>query len=79
MRRSSEELQKNQLGQAVGRQQKVAQDLEDLLNTRCRCALLPEGIKELETSVVNYGLPDFSGVKMTGSVERKKLIRRFRS
>ena len=53
----------------------VARDLEDLLNTRCRCALLPEGMDELQKSVVNYGLPDFSGVKMTGSVERKNLQR----
>ena len=53
----------------------VAKDLEDLLNTRCRCAPLPDGMEELETSLVNYGLPDFSGIKMTGSVERNRLRR----
>jgi type VI secretion system protein ImpF len=64
----------------------VAKDLEELLNTRCRCELLPEGMEELEESLVNYGLPDFSGTKMTGSLERNQLrrllkdtIRRFES
>ena len=53
----------------------VAMDLEHLLNTRCRCGLLPEEMPELRTSMVNYGLPDFTGVKMTGTQERGKLRR----
>ncbi len=53
----------------------VAKDLEDLLNTRCRCGLLPEEMSELQTSMVNYGLPDFTGVKMTGAQERRQLRR----
>jgi type VI secretion system protein ImpF len=39
----------------------VRRDLENLLNTRWRCTTsdqLPEG---LSASLVNYGLPDFSG------------------
>ncbi len=47
----------------------VAIDLEDLLNTRCRCELLPEEMSELQSSMVNYGLPDFTGVKMSGKSE----------
>ena len=64
----------------------VAMDLEDLLNTRCRCGLLPEEMEELETSMVNYGLPDFTGVKMSSAAERGRLrkmledaIRRYES
>ena len=64
----------------------VALDLEDLLNTRCRCGLLPEEMGELETSLVNYGLPDFTGVKMSSAAERGTLrklledtIRRYES
>ena len=53
----------------------VAKDLEDLLNTRCRCGLLPEEMTELGTSMVNYGLPDFTGIKMTGTNERGRLRR----
>ena len=53
----------------------VAIDLEDLLNTRCRCELLPEEMSELQSSMVNYGLPDFTGVKMSGKNERGRLRR----
>jgi type VI secretion system protein ImpF len=53
----------------------IARDLEDLLNTRCRCELLPEEMSELHSSIVNYGLPDFTGVKMSGVNERKQLSR----
>lgn len=56
-------------------QQFLAIDLEDLLNTRCRCELLPESMEELETSMVNYGLPDFTGIKMSSAVERIRLKR----
>src|SRR5688500_14557195 len=41
--------------------QSVRRDLENLLNTRRRCLSLPPGLKELPASLVNYGLPDFSG------------------
>lgn len=64
----------------------VALDLEDLLNTRCRCGMLPDEMEELETSAVNYGLPDFTGVKMSSAAERGQLrkvledtIRRYES
>jgi type VI secretion system protein ImpF len=53
----------------------VAADLEDLLNTRCRCGVLPETLEELKTSLVNYGLPDFTGVKMSGAAEQRRLRR----
>jgi type VI secretion system protein ImpF len=51
----------------------IARDLEDLLNSRRWCGLLPEEMEELETSLVNYGLPDFTGVKMSSTVERGRL------
>jgi type VI secretion system protein ImpF len=51
----------------------VAADLEDLLNTRCSCQVLPDELEELETSMVRYGLPDFTGVKMSNTMERNRL------
>ncbi len=36
----------------------VRRDLEDLLNTRFRAISAPEGLRELDTSLINYGLPD---------------------
>ncbi|MDB4742843.1 type VI secretion system baseplate subunit TssE [Planctomicrobium sp.] len=38
----------------------VRRDIEDLLNTRYRCAEWPPQFNGLEDSLVNYGLPDFT-------------------
>jgi len=51
----------------------VSRDLENLLNTRQRWAELPAGLAELETSLVNYGIPDFTGVNMSIAAERERL------
>lgn len=40
----------------------VRRDLENLLNTRWRCTSWPPSLDELETSLVNYGIPDFTSV-----------------
>lgn len=55
------------------RRLKVAmkRDLENLLNTRCRCGGFPADLPELETSLVNYGIPDFAGANV-GSTEQKE-------
>ena len=39
----------------------IRRDLEWLLNTRQLAGGLPEGLEELRTSLVAYGLPDFTG------------------
>jgi type VI secretion system protein ImpF len=41
--------------------QSVRRDLEDLLNTRQRCLEQPPELAELARSLVNYGVPDFTG------------------
>jgi type VI secretion system protein ImpF len=52
----------------------IRRDLEALLNTRIYRRTLPEKLTELEMSVVNYGLPDFSFVQL-GSEEGKNKFR----
>ena len=42
----------------------VRRDLENLLNTRWRCSRQPKLGESLESSLVNYGLPDFCGGNM---------------
>lgn len=37
----------------------VRRDLENLLNTRVRFPELPEDLPQLQTSLANYGIPDF--------------------
>ena len=54
----------------------VRRDLETLLNTRFRCISPPEGCHELDTSLVNYGLPDLNVINFT-SVEGREQFCRF--
>lgn len=42
----------------------VRRDLENLLNTRVRAVALPESYKELQQSLVNYGIPDITGASL---------------
>jgi type VI secretion system protein ImpF len=53
--------------------QSVSRDLENLLNTRQRWGEWPEPLAELEHSLVNYGIPDFTGVNMSVASERERL------
>jgi type VI secretion system protein ImpF len=53
--------------------QSVGRDLENLLNTRQRWGEWPEPLEELERSLVNYGIPDFTGVNMSVPSERERL------
>lgn len=55
--------------------QAVRRDLEALLNTRRRCATYPPGLKELDTSLVNYGIPDFTGTSLSSPQSRAELVR----
>jgi type VI secretion system protein ImpF len=51
----------------------VRRDVENLLNTRRWCLPLPEWTRELETSLLNYGLPDVTGVSLTARSSRERL------
>lgn len=55
--------------------QSVRRDLEWLLNTRHTAEKVPEGLEEVNRSIANYGLPDFTGLSSRNSDDRKNLIR----
>lgn len=62
----------------------VRRDLENLLNTRISLYPVPDDLPELKTSVLNYGIPDFTGLSMSSREQRERLrllvedaIRRF--
>lgn len=65
--------------------QVVRRDLEQLLNTRRPPRSWPPNIaKELDDSLISYGLPDFSGMNLSPQAQREdfrrlieKTIRRF--
>ena len=50
----------------------VRRNLEDLLNTRQRCLPLPPGLDNLALSLVNYGIPDFTGIDLGSSARREE-------
>ena len=53
----------------------VRRDLEALLNCRRRAAEPPPALTALDTSLVDYGLPDFSGANMSSPDSRVELTR----
>lgn len=53
----------------------VRRDLENLLNTRVRLLVFPEGLSELDASLVRYGLPDFTGSSFGSDRARAELGR----
>jgi len=63
--------------------QSVLNDLENLLNTRWRCRSWPPSLAELDRSLVNYGIPDFSSGNLSGAAKEEfrkileKTIRHF--
>lgn len=47
----------------------VRRDLEDLLNTRYRCVAWPPALVEIDNSLVNYGIPDFTAASLNVAEE----------
>lgn len=62
---------RNQLLRDVKRS--VQRDLESLLNTRWRCTNWPPNLDELDRSLINYGLPDFSAAHLGSPHDREQL------
>ena len=55
--------------------QSVRRDLENLLNTRRRWSGWPDHLEELDGSLVNYGLPDISGLDLASDERREEFCR----
>lgn len=53
----------------------VRRDLEHLLNTRCRVISPPSELNELQTSLMNFGLPDLATVNMLDIDKKKEFTR----
>lgn len=51
----------------------VQRDLQSLLNTRWRCVSWPPDLEQLEMSLVNYGIPDFTGIQFASPAAREEL------
>jgi type VI secretion system protein ImpF len=53
----------------------VRRDLEALLNTRQRCISWPDDLKELDQSLISYGIRDFTTLNLGTDGEREKFCR----
>lgn len=55
-------------------QQAIRRDLENLLNTRVRCTAWQPEYTELENSLLNYGLPDFTAAGLNAASDPDVLV-----
>jgi type VI secretion system protein ImpF len=55
--------------------QSVKRDLECLLNTRKVAVELPADLKEINSSLAAYGLPDFTAVNVKSSLDQDRMRR----
>jgi type VI secretion system protein ImpF len=55
--------------------QSVCRDLQDLLNTRVRNLTWPEGLQELNRSLLSYGLGDFAHTNLASAKDRETFCR----
>ena len=53
----------------------IRRDLEDLLNARQRCLSAPADLTELPSSILDYGIPDLTGVNPTSDDSRQTFCR----
>jgi type VI secretion system protein ImpF len=53
----------------------VRRDLENLLNSRYRIISTPDELHEVESSLLNYGLPDLATVNMLDVTKRREFTR----
>ena len=71
--------EKNKFHEISDLRKSVRRDLENLLNTRYRIVEPAEEYKELELSLLNYGLPDLATINMSDMDKKLKFIDNFES
>jgi type VI secretion system protein ImpF len=76
---TSDEIDRNRAQLLRKLKASLLRDLENLLNTRCRCGSFPPQYAELQTSLVNYGIPDFTGANAGSIVGRQDFLAVVRS
>lgn len=53
----------------------VERDLQNLLNTRKICPTLPADLKELNVSLVNYGIPDLTTINIYSESDKQNFCK----
>ncbi|MET0752639.1 MAG: type VI secretion system baseplate subunit TssE [Pyrinomonadaceae bacterium] len=73
--KSSSEAPKSRSKSLAELKQSVRRDLEWLLNTRSFIAEIDENLEEVNSSVMVFGLPDFTGMSAKSDSELNRLTR----
>ena len=60
-------------------QKSIRRDLEDLLNTRYRCVAWPPRCDELDDSLANFGIPDFTAAGLDAATNSDALLEAIRT
>jgi type VI secretion system protein ImpF len=71
---SKERLERNRAQLLRRLKASLQRDLQNLLNTRCRCGSYPKELAELHTSLVNYGIPDYTGANVASAGSREEFL-----
>ena len=74
---SSVDMDANKYHKLKNLRHSVRRDLENLLNTRYKIMEPAEEFKELELSLLNYGLPDLATVNMSDTDKKQEFIDSF--
>jgi type VI secretion system protein ImpF len=72
---SQKEQPQNRFQLLRGLKNSVRRDLENLLNTRWRCVGFAPDLEELSVSLMNYGIPDFTGSSLGSGVARDEFVK----
>lgn len=70
------EAEKSKHQQIQALRASVRRDLEHLLNTRYRVVSPPEEYKNVESSILNYGLPDLATINILSPSQKKDFVYR---
>ena len=76
-RQQDDPVTKNQLVRRI--RDSIRRDVEDLLNTKYRCVEWPPQFEELDDSLLNYGLPDFTAAGFNAVNEPEILLESIRA
>lgn len=71
---NSREVELNDVEKVRLIQRGVRRDLEDLLNTRYRCIAWPPELDEIDNSLINYGIPDFTAASLNAADESDVMV-----
>lgn len=74
-RSSPQGRQKSRTQEAKEFRETVRRELQMLLNSRQPCVVWPDTFSELDVSLVNYGIPDFTGYDLSSNDRREEFRR----